>query len=143
MTFKEKLAKEKPQYVSDTNWGGCVGCPGSHWSEYISIASRTCEGGPSEANCEKCWNQEIPEENEKKEETDMKPIKFKKDSDKKPTYAIIEIPEGYGRIMSFTLTGTDSEGLNVFTASYDLTKGTMVRLDKDALEAGRIEYIQE
>ena len=73
----------------------------------------------------------------------MKYIKRKKDSDKKPTYAIIEIPEGYDRVMSFTLTGGDSEGLKVFTASYDLTKGTMVRLDKDALEAGRIEYIQE
>ena len=74
----------------------------------------------------------------------MKHLIFEKNTNVQPKYAIIEIPEGYDEVMSFTLTGRgDNGGLNVFTASYDLTKGTMVRLDKDLLEAGKITYIQE
>ena len=74
----------------------------------------------------------------------MKPIKFKTDSNESHKYAIIEIPEGYDRVISFTLTGVRNNcDLTVFTSSYDLTKGTMIRIDKDALEDGRLAYIQE
>lgn len=148
MTLKEKLAKENPYAIADKALGGCWGCPGDYFDgyetcQYDNYDDRTCDVAITPDNCKRCWEREYPEENEKKEETDMKCIKRKKDSDKKPRYAIIEIPEGYDRIMSFTLTGTNSDGLNVFTASYDLTKGTMVRLDKDKLETGKIFYIQE
>jgi hypothetical protein len=74
----------------------------------------------------------------------MKPIKFNKNSTRKCRYAIIEIPEGYGEVMSFTLTGRSGGTLNVFNSSYSLDDGVMIRLDKEEFEkTGKIIYIQE
>jgi hypothetical protein len=72
MTFREKLAKEHPDKVESGIYG-CEGCPGSHWFEYKdTLIAGLCIGGPSETNCEKCWNQEIPETtiNEIRKETE-------------------------------------------------------------------------
>ena len=57
MTYREKLAKEHPEEIDDTDWGGCNGCPSSYGYE----SYRGCYDGDEES-CTACWDREIPEE---------------------------------------------------------------------------------
>ena len=54
MTFREKLAKEHPEYADETEVGGCKGCPFDYWYE---IEPKHC---PCNGDCRKCWDREIP-----------------------------------------------------------------------------------
>lgn len=58
MTFKEKLAQERPKLVDDKYTGGCKGCPSVYGYEKDS----DCSGKPfSDKKCTKCWNREMPD----------------------------------------------------------------------------------
>lgn len=59
MTFKERLAIEHPENVSDKYAGGCHGCPKDYG--YSEDHSSTCRNYGKEG-CDNCWNREIPEE---------------------------------------------------------------------------------
>lgn len=74
MTFKEKLGKDHPMYVSGAYEGGCKDCP--------------CDYGYEESepdicpNCYACWNREIPGA-EKEQETGLAiKIKYLRDIQK-------------------------------------------------------------
>lgn len=66
MTFRERLAKEHPDAIDSTQYGGCVNCPCSYG--YESRYTQTlCDGNlPSETVCTQCWNREIPDTEETK-----------------------------------------------------------------------------
>lgn len=57
MTFKEKLQKEHPEFVSAKYFGGCACCP--HTYGYESEDNKPC--GTRKISCRECWNREIPE----------------------------------------------------------------------------------
>lgn len=66
MTFREKLRKEDPNHVDDKKYiGGCEGCPVDYC--YEEEIDRPCNGFccfPSTELCRKCWDREIPNEQE-------------------------------------------------------------------------------
>jgi hypothetical protein len=55
MTYKEKIAKERPDMLDVKRFGGVTGCPG----RYFAGAAEYC-GKSSPKNCSLCWNTEIP-----------------------------------------------------------------------------------
>ena len=61
MIAREKLAIEQPERINEDNCGGCVGCPDQYG--YLPPPS-LCDlfRCPSEENCSRCWDREIPEE---------------------------------------------------------------------------------
>ena len=59
MTFKEKLQKEYPRAVSDKFVGGCSRCPSDYKYEK-AVSFEACR--TMYLTCEKCWNREIPTE---------------------------------------------------------------------------------
>ena len=61
MTAREKLAMEHPECVNEECYGGCTGCPDQYG--YLPRPS-LCNlfRCPSEENCSRCWDREIPEE---------------------------------------------------------------------------------
>lgn len=61
MTYREKPAKEHPESISFTSWGGCNGCPKLYG--YSNDSPDNCPfGGPSPKKCAKCWDREISNE---------------------------------------------------------------------------------
>ena len=63
MTYREKLAIDKPTKVGPHFIGGCQGCPGDYYS-----------GAPTETDdcydhedwdCDACWDKEMPQEEKK------------------------------------------------------------------------------
>lgn len=58
MTYKEKLAIEHPENISDSAIGGAYSCP--YLYDYEKYENRPCAG--TDSDCTKCWNREIPEE---------------------------------------------------------------------------------
>lgn len=63
MTCREKLKMEHPEKISPEHRGGCCGCPSGY--NYLP--------DPDECHdvadyCTKCWDREIPDTEEKKEE---------------------------------------------------------------------------
>ena len=56
MTFKEKIAKEHPEYVDEKYHGGARECPSSYGYE----DEDNC-GHLIGLSCAECWNREIPE----------------------------------------------------------------------------------
>ena len=74
MTAREKLEIEYPECIDKTFWGGCVGCP----DKYGYLARPAfCKDKLhlSEANCDNCWDREIPNIVERKpDENDCKMV---------------------------------------------------------------------
>ena len=64
MTFREKLAKEHPEYVNDGGVGGCNRCPFTYGYEN-KPSTKFCR----EHSCRECWDREIPEPEKKKTHT--------------------------------------------------------------------------
>ena len=58
MTFKERLALERPNKVSDWYLGGCYGCPYQYGYEVEKLC--VTNKGSLIGDCEGCWNREIP-----------------------------------------------------------------------------------
>ena len=61
MIAREKLVMEQPECVNEECYGGCTGCPDQYG--YLPRPS-LCNlfRCPSEENCSRCWDREIPEE---------------------------------------------------------------------------------
>ena len=61
MIAREKLVMEHPECVNEECYGGCTGCPDQYG--YLPRPS-LCNlfRCPSEKNCSRCWDREIPEE---------------------------------------------------------------------------------
>ena len=61
MIAREKLGMEHPECVDEECCGGCAGCPDQYG--YLPPPS-LCDlfRFPSEENCSRCWDREIPEE---------------------------------------------------------------------------------
>ena len=61
MIAREKLGMEHPECVNEEYCGGCVGCPDQYgYLPPLSLCDLSrC---PSEENCSRCWDREIPEE---------------------------------------------------------------------------------
>lgn len=75
MTYKEKIAIERPDKISEQWWGGVDGCPGNYFREGDGApicGGPTCLGCGSD-ECTKCWNTEMPEEKKPETETKYKP----------------------------------------------------------------------
>lgn len=60
MTFREKLAKEHPERVNDTEIGGCFGCPEIYGYEPHHACILPLSGETFDQRCTRCWNREIP-----------------------------------------------------------------------------------
>lgn len=60
MTFRERLAKEFPEYIGNSYFCGCFGCPVMHG--YEAEAPDGCED--KTISCHECWNREMPETEE-------------------------------------------------------------------------------
>ena len=56
MTYRERLAKVKPECLDDRHFGGCVGCPHDHFED--AIREKCFE--LSEESCRRCWDRESP-----------------------------------------------------------------------------------
>lgn len=69
MTFREKLAQERPEYVDDKYIGGCGGCPHTYGYEH----EHECEyrSGMSAITCRACWDREMPLTPEEQEAHDL------------------------------------------------------------------------
>lgn len=61
-TFREKLAIEHPERVKEWHVGGCYGCPWSYGYEASCACVSHDKGGISNVNCTKCWDRELPKE---------------------------------------------------------------------------------
>lgn len=61
MIAREKLGMELPECIDEECYGGCTGCPDQYG--YLPRPS-LCDlfRFPSEENCSRCWDREIPEE---------------------------------------------------------------------------------
>lgn len=57
MTFREKIAQERPEKIDPALGGGVMGCPGSYFANEASTGDATCI---SLKSCYICWNREIP-----------------------------------------------------------------------------------
>lgn len=72
MTCREKLAKEHPDYIDSCYITGCRGCPYKYGyldaPEWCPVKHKI---GPTETSCSKCWDREMPEDNNLKGENDM------------------------------------------------------------------------
>lgn len=90
MTFREMLAKDYPDYVSDVYTGGCRECPIDYG--YESEMPSECPGLCSEYTiCSACWNREVPE-------TTKKPSILDSGERRQfETGAVRDIQEGKGR----------------------------------------------
>lgn len=63
MTCREKLEREKPEFIVPNQPGGCYGCP--HMYGYLKkpeYCSKLFEYGA--VLCKMCWDREIPETKE-------------------------------------------------------------------------------
>ena len=60
MTCREKLKMEHPEFVDEHFYGGCYRCP-THYG-YLPKPTIGC----GLISCEKCWDREIPDTEEKK-----------------------------------------------------------------------------
>lgn len=69
MTFREKLAKEHPDAIDSTQFGGCVDCPNSYGYEDRCAHTPCVNNPPSEIVCTQCWNRKIPGTEETKTPT--------------------------------------------------------------------------
>lgn len=65
-TCRERIAREHPDRLSSMWFGGVYGCPSRYG--YLDDPD---ECYPCESECSKCWNREIPETIEEKENTIM------------------------------------------------------------------------
>lgn len=65
MKFREKLAIEHPEKISDSFNGGCKGCPIEYG--YEKRSPQLCYG-VVQGRCDKCWDREMPEEQKEKKE---------------------------------------------------------------------------
>ena len=63
MTFREKLAQEHPEKITDKTMSGCFGCP----SDYGYESDDFCYA----ASCTACWSREIPMTPEEQEQHDL------------------------------------------------------------------------
>lgn len=72
MTCREKLAKERPECISDKYAGGCKFCP--HHYEYLH-KPYYCRGYSDDETCAKCWNREIPGTEKSKPDISWEQIK--------------------------------------------------------------------
>ena len=62
MTLKELMEKERPDLVSPEHWGSVASCPSNY--DFLPENMNMCKKGyigASGESCERCWNQEIPE----------------------------------------------------------------------------------
>lgn len=57
MTFREKLATERPKYIGSQFEGGCKGCPKNYKYEKETPCKRKDK---KVNNCSECWDREIP-----------------------------------------------------------------------------------
>lgn len=76
ITCREKLEKEYPEKISNDFLGGCAGCP--HEYGYLFDQPGYCadaDYGAPDKRCSDCWDREIPEEKEEKENKPMKKTK--------------------------------------------------------------------
>ena len=62
MTYREKLAKDKPTKVGRHFIGGCQGCPGDYYPRGLTETDDCYDR--EDWDCEKCWNQEMTREDE-------------------------------------------------------------------------------
>ena len=95
MTCREKLKMEHPDGVSDIYDGGCKGCPNNYG--YLPPMRPECEFDFSIRECGKCWDREIPD-NENWVEPIGKPVI--KDSGNRRQFesgAVRDMQEGKGR----------------------------------------------
>lgn len=63
MTFREKLAKEHPEKITEKTMSGCIGCP----SDYGYEPDDFCYS----ASCTACWSREMPMTPEEQEQHDL------------------------------------------------------------------------
>lgn len=64
MTYREKLAEEHPQHISDLYGGGCYGCPHEYGYTFKTedVSTMGCANdGACDATCAKCWDREMPD----------------------------------------------------------------------------------
>lgn len=119
MTWKEKLQKEKPEYISPLYMGGCSGCPGTHFNEArdIRVSFKGCPAlnhRSNEDSCAKCWNSEIPGTETKNKENDMgtfKPIA-------REILTINDIQNLGSRLSAYEDIGLDPEELKELVKKY-------------------------
>lgn len=63
MTFKEKLAQEHPERITEATLSGCKGCPSDYGYVEEDCRAKTCV---------ECWNREIPMTPEEQEQREGK-----------------------------------------------------------------------
>lgn len=56
-TFRERLTKEHPEWVSDLYSGGCRGCPSDHGYESMGDGLNACR--EIKRDCTACWDREV------------------------------------------------------------------------------------
>jgi len=66
MTFKEKLAMEHPEAISDEDFAGCKDCPHAYGyddgANGLCVTNGICDNEKiNDETCTKCWNREMPE----------------------------------------------------------------------------------
>lgn len=71
MTFKEKLAQERPDCIDDEHAGGCMYCPSDYG--YEGPDEGLCKGNwvGGEGVCRACWDREMPLTPEEQERHDL------------------------------------------------------------------------
>lgn len=59
MTFREKIAIDRPDVIEPKTRGGVKGCPHTY---YLANRPDYCHPGSSdEGSCNRCWDREVPE----------------------------------------------------------------------------------
>lgn len=91
MTCREKLLIDDPNCVSDIYDGGCCGCPHSHG--YMEKPDY-CSNGIDDIDCYRCWDREIPEEQEIVSKPQILDSGTRREFE---TGAVRDIQEGKGR----------------------------------------------
>ena len=139
MTCKEKLKEKHPEYVSKIFIADCRGCP--HNYDILSKPSYCEFDERNEEICTKCWNREIPEEDN---DINTNNIPYIKDSGTRrefETGAVRDIQEGKGRCDLLPLDAVSELYRSIYGESSD-SWYVLNRIDW-FVETGEYEYLLE
>lgn len=61
MTFRQRLALERPELVRDKYCGGCKGCPSHYGYEPSKDCPLYLDLDAINRRCARCWDREMPD----------------------------------------------------------------------------------
>lgn len=124
MTFREWMAKKKPEYVDEEYIAGVDGCPYKYGLETEEESTKNCEKKGWEC-CERCWNREMPKAFTKSDLKDGMVVEYRNGKKRIYINGFLLGLDGYLPLDDYSnnlLIPEDYEGFDIY-AVYQIVKG--------------------